>query len=106
MAGKARISFDELARTITADPERAARVDALYDDAKAEHLALSLNEIREALGVTQDELAAHLGITQSAVSQALKSAATVAAIRRLIEGMGGELELVAKIGDHRYPVDA
>ena len=106
MAGKGRIRFDDLARPVVADPGRAARVDALYDEAKGEHLAFSLNEIREALGITQGELAEHLGVTQSAVSQALKSAATVSAIRRLVAGMGAELELVVKVGDHRYLIDA
>jgi hypothetical protein len=84
MVGEGRIRFDDLARPVVADPGRAARVDALHDEAKGEHF----------------------GVTQSAVSQALKSAATVSGIRHLVAGMGAELELVVKVGDHRYLVDA
>lgn len=106
MAGKARIGFDELSRPIVADRERAARVNEAYEEAKNEHLAFSLNKIREALGISQEELATHLGITQSAVSQALKNPATIALMRRLVIGMGAELEVNVKVGDQRFPVDA
>ena len=96
MAGKGRITFNELARPIHADPKRAARSDAAYDDALAEHVSYSLNELRESLGLTQAQLAEALGVTQPAVSQALDHASTLAAIRRLVEGMGCELKLIAE----------
>lgn len=61
----------------------------------------TLNEIRRSLGITQEEMASRLGITQSAVSKLLRDGATVDVIRRLVEAMGGTLEITAVIDGRR-----
>jgi hypothetical protein len=62
MVGTGRANFDVLARPIEADPVRATRLADEQAKAVGEHLAYSLNEIREQLGITQASLAASLGI--------------------------------------------
>lgn len=98
-------NFNDLARPVLADPERAARVDQNRDRAVAEHIAYALNEIREAHGVTQDELAGRLGITQGAVSQRLRAVSNVDALSRYVAALGGKLELTVTIGSERTLIE-
>lgn len=63
-----------------------------------------LAEIRNAQGFTQEQLAAALGIKQPSLSRLeSQSDMQVGTLRRLIEALGGELELIAHLpgGDVR-----
>jgi len=58
---------------------------------------LRLGDIREAVGKTQVELAAELGLGQGSVSK-IESAADMylSTLRRYVEALGGELEVLAR----------
>lgn len=65
---------------------------------------MTLRELREARRRSQAELAAELGINQAAVSKLERRADMyLSTLRRLIEAMGGSLEIVARFPD-RPPV--
>lgn len=83
------------------DPERLTRAKVRAKDMMAEML---LSEIRRQTGLTQEELAASLGIKQPTLSK-LESQADmqISTLQRLIEALGGKLELIAHLpgGDVR-----
>lgn len=106
MAGKGSGNFNELLRPIEADPIRAERLAAEHAEAVSEQVAYSLNQIRERLGVTQAEMASTLGISQPAVSKALHGVSTIAALQRLVEAFGGQLEITVIHLGERYLIDA
>lgn len=61
----------------------------------------SLREIRKALSLTQDELAKELGVGQDEISRIERRAdMLVSTLRRVIVGMGGELDIVARFPNH------
>ena len=63
---------------------------------RANELA-TLKELREAVERTQEELAASLGVGQDTVSRIeRRSDILLSTLRRYVEAMGGELELVAR----------
>jgi transcriptional regulator with XRE-family HTH domain len=76
-------------------PEAVARAKARAKEMMAEML---LAEIRQAVGLTQEELAAALGIKQPTLSR-LESQddMQISTLQRLIHALGGELEIVAKL---------
>lgn len=76
-------------------PDSLARAKARAKEMMAEML---LSEIRQAVGLTQEELAAALGIKQPSLSR-LESQddMQVSTLRRLIRALGGELEIVARL---------
>jgi predicted XRE-type DNA-binding protein len=106
MAGKGLANFNELLRPIKADPVRAERLASEYVEAVAEHVSYSLNQVRERLGISQAELAEALGISQPAVSKALHGVSTIAALQRLVQALGGDLEIVIKHHGERFLIDA
>jgi predicted transcriptional regulator len=58
--------------------------------------------LRKELGVTQSELAAAVEMTQSEVSKLeQRTDHRVSMVRRVVEGLGGHLEVVAVVGDKR-----
>ncbi len=66
------------------------------DADRAKHAAL-LGEIRRARQMTQEALAEALGMTQSEISKVEhRTDVYVSTLRRYIEAMGGELEIVAR----------
>ena len=83
------------------DPASLERAKAHTKTMMAEML---LGEIRRSVGLTQDEVAATLGIKQPSLSQ-LESQddMLVSTLGRLVEALGGELELIAHLpgGDIR-----
>ncbi len=80
-------------------PERIARVRAQADE---ELRAMSLRELREMAGKTQVEVAELADVTQSALSRIeRRDDNPIAALRRYVNGLGGELEVVAVIGNKR-----
>ncbi len=84
---------------------RAAMSDEANAKAKAESLRLrhemDLAGMRRALKLSQEELAETLGVGQAAVAKLEKRADMyVSTLRRFIEAMGGDLEIVARFPDH------
>lgn len=93
MAG--RHSFAELRSRMT----EAARQEA---EAEARRLdeAMDLARLRRARSLSQEELAQSLQIGQGSVAKMEKRADMyVSTLRRFVEAMGGELEIVARFPD-------
>jgi DNA-binding XRE family transcriptional regulator len=92
-------NFKELEQKMP--PESLARAKVRAKEMMAEML---LAEIRKSVGLTQEDLAAQLGIKQPTLSK-LESQddMQISTLRRLIEALGGELELIAHLprGDIR-----
>ncbi|MBI4563812.1 MAG: helix-turn-helix transcriptional regulator [Planctomycetes bacterium] len=82
-------------------PEARTRAETQTREMMAEML---LSEVRRLLGLTQEELAEKLGIKQPTLSR-LESQDDmyVSTLRRLIEALGGRMEIVAHLpnGDIR-----
>ena len=71
--------------------KRRARIER-----RANELA-TLKQLREAVERTQEELAASLGVGQDTVSRIeRRSDILLSTLRRYVQAMGGELELVAR----------
>jgi predicted transcriptional regulator len=91
--------FNELKAAM--DPKRLGRSKARAQKMMAEML---LAEIRRQTGLTQEELAKNLGIKQPSLSK-LESQTDmqISTLHRVIEALGGNLELVAHLpsGDVR-----
>jgi transcriptional regulator with XRE-family HTH domain len=92
-------NFRELEKKMA--PESLARAKSRAKDMMAEML---LAEIRTNVGLTQEDVAAQLGIKQPSLSK-LESQddMQVSTLQRLIQALGGELELIAHLpgGDIR-----
>jgi transcriptional regulator with XRE-family HTH domain len=75
-------------------PEARARSDAKTKKMIEE---MALNELRQAMGITQERLAKALRINQAGVSKIeSRSDIFVSTLRKTIEAMGGKLEIRAK----------
>jgi len=81
------------------DPKRAARVEARVE---AELLEMSLSELRRELGITQVDLARTAEVAQSQISTLEnRDDHLVSTLRRHVRALGGDLEIVAVVGDKR-----
>jgi transcriptional regulator with XRE-family HTH domain len=91
MAG--RHKWNKLIKGMT--PQRRARIEQGVREDLAEML---LSEIRRLAGLTQEQLAALLGIKQPTLSQ-LESQddMQISTLRRIVERLGGELEIIATL---------
>lgn len=92
-------NFHELQQKMP--PESLARAKARAKEIMAEML---LAEIRKSVGLTQEDLAAQLGIKQPTLSKLeAQDDMQVSTLSRLIQALGGELELIAHLpgGDIR-----
>lgn len=86
-----RKPFSELTKDWTED--RLQRVEAKKAELREE---MTLAELRKALDITQDTLAQKLDVQQPFVAKLEGSQdARISKIRRVIEAMGGELEIRA-----------
>lgn len=84
------------------DPERRARLDR---EVRAEADAMELRELREAAGKTQVEVAAIAEMTQAELSRfERRDDRRVSTLRRYVEALGGELEVVAVLGNKRITI--
>ncbi|CAN7552216.1 XRE family transcriptional regulator [Rhizobium sp. LjRoot30] len=95
-----RHSFAELRNRMTTEARSAAEAEALRleDD-------MNLAELRKALKLSQDEIAQTLQIGQGSVAKIEKRADMyVGTLRRFIEAMGGELEIVARFGSNTVKI--
>jgi predicted transcriptional regulator len=76
--------------------------ERIRQEARAELLELDLRGIRELVGVTQQELAARVEQTQGHVSETeRRSDHRLSTLRKYVEALGGELEVIANFGDKR-----
>ncbi|MBL4809391.1 MAG: helix-turn-helix transcriptional regulator [Phycisphaerales bacterium] len=92
-------NFNELRKGMGS--ERVAQADIRAKEMMAEML---LAEIRKQTGLTQEELAESLGIKQPSLSKLeAQTDIQVSTLQRLIEALGGSLELIAHLpnGDVR-----
>jgi transcriptional regulator with XRE-family HTH domain len=93
MAG--RRSFADLRSRMS--PESQARAAAKAEQLREE---MDLTELRRAHQLSQEELAQELHVGQAAVAKLEKRTDMyVSTLRRIIEAMGGELEIVARFRD-------
>ncbi|MEY2925590.1 MAG: hypothetical protein RL367_67 [Pseudomonadota bacterium] len=66
---------------------------------------LSLEELRERLGFTQEELANLLDVQQPAISKLIRRPdMKISTLRDLIAAMGGELQIRAAFPDHMVEI--
>lgn len=76
-------------------PEARARAKVQAKEMMADML---LSEIRKAVGLTQEELAESLAIKQPTLSRLeSQSDMQISTLRRLIQALGGELEIIARL---------
>lgn len=81
------------------DDEQLRRVESRV---AAELVEMTLAELRKELGVTQVEMAAAAEMTQGQISSLEKrSDHLVSTLRRWIRALGGDIEVVAVVGDRR-----
>ncbi len=93
MAG--RHSFPQLRAVLSAEDQ--ARAEALTVEMDR---ALSLAELRRARALTQDQLAADLHVGQASIAKLeRRTDMYLSTLRRFVEAMGGELEIVARFPD-------
>ena len=66
---------------------------------------MDLAELRKARRLSQEELAQVLSIGQASVAKMEKRADMyVGTLRRFVEAMGGNLDIVARFPDHSIPI--
>lgn len=68
-------------------------------------MAYGLGEVRRAREITQVEVAQRLEVAQATVSKFEKSNPAVSTVRRYVEALGGQLEVVAVFDDDRVLLD-
>lgn len=84
-------------------PERRARIDAKVATMEAE---LTLAELRRARQLTQETLGETLQVGQAAIAKMEKRADMyVSNLRRFVEAMGGELDIVARFPDRTVRIN-
>ena len=94
-------AFSELKKDWS--PERHAANAARKAELRAE--MLSLEELREGLGITQEELAKLLDVQQPAISKLIRRAdMKVSTLRDLIAAMGGEMQISAAFKDRTVEI--
>jgi transcriptional regulator with XRE-family HTH domain len=70
--------------------------------AEEELIEMNLREIRETIGKTQAEVAKVAEMTQSELSRAeRRQDLLLSTLRRCVEALGGEVEIIANFGDRR-----
>jgi DNA-binding XRE family transcriptional regulator len=76
-----------------------------FGDVDRNELIMSLRSLREMAGMTQTDVAEELDVPQSNLSRFENAQdMKLSTLRRYVEALGGELELVATIGDRRMVI--
>lgn len=95
-----RTSFSKLRRAMR--PESRERVEKKTLKLREE---MDLAELRNAMHLSQKQLADELNVGQASVAKMEKRTDMyVSTLRRCIEAMGGELEIIARFPDHSIPI--
>ena len=82
-----------------------ARIAEIEKEVAHELLEMSLRDLRESLGMTQQELAKVIDMTQSEVSRLeRREDHHISTVRKVVEALGGELEVSAVFGKKRVRV--
>ncbi len=80
--------------------DRVARRNRMREEMLAAISGAQLAEIRHRLGLTQAQLAEAAGLSQARISQIEHGKVTnLETLRAYVVGLGGHLEIVAKIGN-------
>lgn len=85
----------------------AARVAALRTKIRSMERAYQLAELRETKQLNQTELGDRIGIGQRTVSKIEHGEierSRLETIRKYVEGLGGEVEVVARFGDEAFTI--
>lgn len=96
---------DVKAKARAADPgwdnaDRVARRNQMREQMLASVSGAQLAEIRKQLGMTQTQLAEAAGLSQARISQIENGATTnLETLRAYVVGLGGHLDIVARIGN-------
>src|SRR2546430_15036199 len=78
------------------------QIEKIRREVDAEVLEMNLRAMREMLGKTQVDLADKAEMNQSEVSKAeRRDDHLLSTLRRYVEALGGELEVIANFGDKR-----
>jgi len=81
-------------------PERVARRSRMREEMLATVSGAQLAEIRKQLGLTQSQLVEAAGLSQARISQIENGTATsLETLRAYVVGLGGHLDIVARIGN-------
>lgn len=76
------------------DQERRARINARKVELREE---MALHDLRKAIGASQEMIAHSLGVKQPAIAKLeRRSDIRIQSLRRMIEAMGGTLEISAR----------
>ena len=76
-------------------PEQRREIDAMVREMEEE---MFLNEVRRLAGMTQTDLADAMDVTQATVSKMeQQDDMQVSTLRRIVEALGGELEIIAHL---------
>jgi len=87
-------------REIRAQKFSPAELAEIDQEVERDLIEMDLREIRELAGCTQADLAAAAEMTQSEVSRLERRGDhRLSTLRRFVEAAGGELEVIARIGD-------
>jgi predicted transcriptional regulator len=87
-----RKPFSNLTRNFSED--RHARIEAKKVELQEE---MALHDLRKAIGTSQEAIARTLGVNQPAVAKMeRRTDIRIQSLRRMIEAMGGTLEISAK----------
>jgi DNA-binding XRE family transcriptional regulator len=82
------------------NPDRVARRGRMREQMLASVSGAQLAEIRKQLGLTQTQLAEAAGLSQARISQIENGKATsLETLRAYVAGLGGHLDIVARIGN-------
>ena len=85
-------------------PERRAESDARQAEMMAE--LVSLEQLREGLGISQEELANVMDVQQPAISKLVRRPdMKVSTLRELIAAMGGEMHITATFDGRSVEID-
>ncbi len=94
-------SFDTLKAKLS--PERKSKIEKRVQQALAE---MPLAELRQARKVTQQQLAEALKIKQASISKMeSQTDMYISTMRKYIQAMGGELEIIAKFPEGDVKVE-
>ena len=89
--------WSEISEKVRADPERRARIEQREQAIEAE---LTISQLREARGATQESVAERMNVTQSNISHFERNPNIfLRSLSSYVEALGGRLEVRAVFAD-------